>query len=173
MGLHARQSDRERLTVMAEPSSMERVELAAAALGLPIRVQVMAQSTRTAEEAAAAVGCEVAQIVKSLIFENTETQGLVLLLLSGQHNADTAHLAAAYGLRLKRADIDRVRKDTGFAIGGVAPFGHLTALPVCLDRTLLAFDTVWCAAGRPDAVFACSPQALAEATQARVLDMRA
>jgi prolyl-tRNA editing enzyme YbaK/EbsC (Cys-tRNA(Pro) deacylase) len=161
---------------MHEPrrkSSLERVEDAARELGLDIAIVKMEQATRTAEEAATAAGCSVAQIVKSLIFADAVTGKLVLLLVSGAHNADTAHLSKAYGLSLKRADIDRVRDETGFAIGGVSPIGHLTPLPVYMDETLLAHSVVWCAAGRPDSVFSCDPAVLRERIGATAIAVRA
>jgi prolyl-tRNA editing enzyme YbaK/EbsC (Cys-tRNA(Pro) deacylase) len=154
-------------------SSLERVELAARTLGLDISIKRMEQSTRTAEEAAKAAGCAVGQIVKSLVFVNADTQALTLLLVSGAHNADTAYIATAYGVRLKRADIDRVRDETGFAIGGVAPIGHLVDLPVFMDESLLAYDQVWCAAGRPDSIFSCNPTTLAEKIAAKAIRIKA
>ncbi len=154
-------------------SSLERVELAARELGLDISIKRMEQSTRTAEEAAKATGCAVAQIVKSLVFVDADTHALTLLLVSGAHNADTAYIAATYGIRLKRADIDRVRDETGFAIGGVAPIGHRVSLPVFMDESFLAYDLVWCAAGRPDSIFACNPKTLAEKTGAKVIRIKA
>lgn len=150
-------------------SSMARVADTAAALGLDITLLTMDQSTRTAEDAARACGCAVDQIVKSLVFENAATGALVLLLVSGRHNADLDHLAQAHGLSLKRCDGRRVRDETGFAIGGVAPIGHLTPIPVYMDETLLAFDVIWAAAGRPDSVFSADPKALAAATGAIVI----
>ena len=154
-------------------SSLERVELAARELGLEISIKRMEQSTRTAEEAAKAAGCAVGQIVKSLVFVDADTHALTLLLVSGAHNADTAYIAATYGLRLKRADIDRVRDETGFAIGGVAPIGHRVSLPVFMDESFLAYDQVWCAAGRPDSIFACNPKTLAEKIGAKVIRIKA
>ncbi len=154
-------------------SSLERVELAAHRLGLDISIKRMEQSTRTAEEAAKAADCAVGQIVKSLVFVNAETQALTLLLVSGAHNADTAYIATTYGIRLKRADIDRVRDETGFAIGGVAPIGHLLDLPVFMDESLLTYDQVWCAAGRPDSIFVCNPKLLAEKIAAKVIRIKA
>ena len=153
-------------------SSLERVELAARDLGLDITIKRMEQSTRTAEEAAVAAGCAVGQIVKSLVFVNAETNGLVLLLVSGAHNADLSYIADGYGLRLKRADIDRVRDETGFAIGGVGPIGHRSPLPVYIDESLKAYGKVWCAAGRPDSIFACDPAVLAEKIGATTIRVR-
>lgn len=164
---------------MSEPvtpkpgSSMARVADTAAQLGLDIELKTMDQSTRTADDAARACGCDVAQIVKSLVFEDADTGELVLLLVSGRHNADLDFIAATYGLKLKRCDGRRVRDETGFAIGGVAPIGHLTPTPVHMDEALLGFDTVWAAAGRPDSVFSVDPKALAEAIGARTITVRA
>jgi len=153
-------------------SSLERVEQAARDFGLGITVRRMEQSTRTAEEAAVAAGCHVGQIVKSLVFVDAETNRLVLLLVSGAHNADVAFIAENYGLRLKRADIDRVRDETGFAIGGVSPIGHRIALPVFVDESLLSYTEVWCAAGRPDSIFSCDPAVLSEKIAATVIKVR-
>lgn len=152
---------------------MERVVNAAEAAGLSIDLKVMDQSTRTAQDAANACGCAVAQIVKSLVFEDAATGGLVLLLVSGAHNADADYLAEKKeGLQLKRCDGRRVRDETGFAIGGVAPIGHLAPIPVYMDETLLTFKEVWAAAGRPDSVFRVDPKALAKMTGASVITMR-
>lgn len=153
-------------------SSIARVAKAAEALGLEVEIVRMAESTRTAEEAANACGCEVAQIVKSLIFEDKANGRLTLLLVSGRHNADLNHLTAAHGLDLGRCDGRRVRDETGFAIGGVAPIGHKVDLPIYMDDALLSFDIVWAAAGRPDSVFSVDPKALAEKIGARIISVR-
>lgn len=147
--------------------SVDRVLQAAAAAGLVIEILKMPASTRTAEDAAAACGCDVAQIVKSLIFKGAESGSLKLLLLSGRHQADMALAAAAIGERLVRADPKRVRVETGFAIGGVAPLGHFTPVPCWMDKTLLTFGTVWAAAGAPDSVFEVDPRALQAAIGAQ------
>lgn len=150
---------------------MARVADAAAELGLSIELKVMDQSTRTAEDAARACGCEVGQIVKSLVFENAADGALVLLLVSGGHNADLEFISDCYGLTLKRCDGRRVREATGFAIGGVAPIGHLAPIPAYMDTTLLDYETVWAAAGRPDSVFSVDPNALAKAIDAEKIDV--
>ncbi|KGF66912.1 membrane protein [Hoeflea sp. BAL378] len=154
-------------------SSMARVKDAAAGAGLDIRILKMAQSTRTAEEAAEAAGCDVSQIVKSLVFENSATGQLNLMLVSGAHNADMDYISATYNLSFTRCDARRVRDETGFAIGGVAPIGHLKPIAVYMDRMLLSHGEVWAAAGRPDSVFRVDPQALASAIQAEIIDVRA
>ena len=115
------------------------------AAGLDVVVREQDASTRTAEEAAAAAGCELGQIVKSLVFN--DDQGPVLVLCAGDRRVDTA------GLGVRRATADEVRQATGFAIGGVPPLGHDRPLRTLVDSSLRRFDTVWCAAGTPRAVF--------------------
>lgn len=146
--------------------SVRRVEQAAVDLGLDVEVRRMGASTRTAEDAAAACGCQLGQIVKSLIFRGRQSGALVLLLVSGANRVDGALAAGAAGEPLDRADADEVRSRTGFAIGGVAPIGHLEAPRILMDRDLLAYPVVWAAAGAPDAVFSVAPVDLARATGA-------
>ncbi|WP_425418388.1 YbaK/EbsC family protein [Oricola indica] len=150
-------------------SSMERVAQDAERLGLQIELRVMDQSTRTAEDAAEACGCTVGQIVKSLVFENADTGALALLLVSGSHNADLEYISSRYGLNLKRCDGRRVRDETGFAIGGVAPIGHKAPVATWLDESLLDYETVWAAAGRPDSVFSVDPRALVDAVKPQLI----
>lgn len=159
--------------LIPDGSSMARVASAAAKAGLAIRILKMAQSTRTAQEAADAAGCDVSQIVKSLVFENTRTRKLNLILVSGAHNADMDYISDHYTLSFTRCEVRRVRDETGFAIGGVAPIGHLTPIAVYMDRTLLDHSEVWAAAGRPDSVFSVDPKTLATAIQAELIDVRA
>ena len=146
--------------------SVKRVERAAADLGLSITVKRMGESTRTAEDAARACGCEVARIVKSLIFQGEMSGDLILLLVSGSNRVDMDKAKAVVGEPLSRADANDVRARTGFAIGGVSPIGHLEAPRIWMDETLLAFPTIWAAAGAPDAVFEITPDALVQATGA-------
>jgi prolyl-tRNA editing enzyme YbaK/EbsC (Cys-tRNA(Pro) deacylase) len=148
--------------------SIERVMGAAAAAGLPIEVQRMAGSTRTAEEAARECGTTVDQIVKSLVFEGGASGRLYLFLLSGSNRLDLAKAAALAGEALRRADPRKVREATGFAIGGVAPIGHLGPIRAFADRRLLDFNRVWAAAGAHDAVFAADPKALVTAADATI-----
>ena len=147
-------------------SSIDRVQDAARQLGLDIEILRMNQSTRTAQEAAEACSCAVGQIVKSLVFEDSDSESLVLILVSGSNNADLELFSADHGLTLQRCDTRKVRNVTGFAIGGVAPIGHLTPIRTFMDEDLLRYDIVWAAAGRPDSVFSVDPRALAEATDA-------
>lgn len=150
-------------------SSIDRVAQAAQAAGLKIQIRQMPESTKTAAQAALACGCGVSQIVKSLVFQRTDRASLVLLLVAGDHQADLSLASRVIGADLVRADPKRVRHETGFAIGGVAPLGHLVSLPVYMDGALLEHDIVWAAAGAPNAVFSVSPRALLAATTAVVL----
>jgi prolyl-tRNA editing enzyme YbaK/EbsC (Cys-tRNA(Pro) deacylase) len=151
--------------------SVERVREALAAQGLGVEVKELAASTRTAQEAAAAVGCEVAQIVKSLVFRKTASGGALLVLVSGTNRASEARLAALAGEPVARADAAFVRERTGFAIGGVPPLGHREPLSVLVDRDLMSFPVVWAAAGSPNAVFAVAPADLQRITAGQVADV--
>jgi prolyl-tRNA editing enzyme YbaK/EbsC (Cys-tRNA(Pro) deacylase) len=156
-------------TTTALPPSALKVRQAADRLVLDITIREMPQSTRTAEEAAAACGCDVAQIVKSLVFAGKASGRPYLLLVSGKNRVNEKAVAAIIGEALTRPDAQKVRDWTGFAIGGIPPFGHAIELPVFVDEELLAFDVVWAAAGTPFAVFAVEPQALARAVRARTI----
>ncbi len=150
---------------------------AARARGVDIDVRSFDQGARTALDAAAAVGVEVGQIVKSLIFavgEATTQLGaeVVLAMVSGANNLDERKLAAAAGTsRAWRVDADVVRAATGFAVGGVAPVGHPSVLRTWIDEDLLQFSEVWAAAGTPECVFAIAPEQLVSITDARVADL--
>ena len=153
----------------AASGSIERVRAAVAELGLSGSIVEFSDSARTAAEAAAAVGCDLAQIAKSMIFD-VDGQ-LVLALTSGANSVDPTALAiAAGGSEAKRADPDRVRSTTGFAIGGVSPFGHLQPIRCWIDPRLLEHDTVWVAAGSPHAVFEVPADRLVETTGGVVAD---
>lgn len=158
------------MTTALHPSA-RRVKDAAEALGLAITVREMPQSTRTAEEAAAACGCGVAQIVKSLVFEGGQSGRPYLLLVSGQNRVDQSGVAASIGEALNRPDAAKVRAWTGYAIGGIPPFGHDTPMATFIDRDLLEHDAVWAAAGTPQTVFAVNPKALARAVNGTVIVM--
>lgn len=129
---------------------------AAAAGGLGIEVVEFPEGTKTADDAARAIGCELAQIVKSLVF--TADGDPVIALVSGTNRLDEEKLsAAAGGSTIRRATADTVRTATGYPIGGVPPFGHTTAVPTFVDRNLMRFDLVWAAAGTPRTVFSIKP----------------
>ncbi len=146
-----------------------RVQEAARARGLDVTVVEMAESTRTAEDAAAACGCAVAQIVKSLVFRGAESGKPYLMLVSGANRLNETDVGAALGESLARPDAAYVREVTGFAIGGIPPLGHATPMLVFIDEDLLGYDTVWAAAGTPRAVFAVDPKRLAVAARARAM----
>ncbi|MDE0238501.1 MAG: YbaK/EbsC family protein [bacterium] len=146
----------------------ERFRTAAVELGVPVEPVRYPAGTRTAADAAAAVGCDVGQIVKSLIFA-TPTK-LVLALTSGANQVDIDRLGELEGEEISLADPDAVRTATGFAIGGTPPFGHLAPLPTWIDEDLLAYETVWAAAGTPDSCFPIVPPRLVAATGATPAD---
>ncbi len=149
--------------------STDRVRDAAVKAGLSIEIREMPQSTRTAAEAAAACGTSVAQIVKSLIFRKATSGDPVLLLVSGKNRVNEEAMKAVIGDGLLRVDANDVRSLTGFAIGGVAPLGSSTPLLTYMDSDLMAFDVVFAAAGAPQAIFAVEPNALAAATNAKIV----
>lgn len=153
--------------------SLKRVVAALEAAGLDCPVIECGGETRTAEQAAAEAGCALDQIVKSIIFRGADTGHVVLFLTAGGNRVDAAKASAAAGQALGRADADLVRAETGFAIGGMAPVGHLAPIRTFLDPRLLAFDRVWAAAGTPRHIFAIAPADLHRLTGAEVVDFTA
>ncbi len=151
--------------------SVERVRQAAIAAGLDIEVRQMADSTHTAEEAAIQCGVTVAQIVKSLVFQGANSGDLYLFLISGPRKLDLEKASKLTGEPLHRADPKHVRKETGFAIGGVSPLGHLIDIKTYADESLMRFDIVWAAAGGTNSVFPCEPKKLAAAAKAQIADI--
>jgi len=145
-------------------SSAAKVQAALEARGYSFEVLELDQSTRTAAEAAAAVGCKVAQIAKSILFRGKESGRPVLVIASGANRVDERAVAALLGEKLGKADADFVRRETGFAIGGVPPVGHDNPIVTFVDEDILAFDEIWAAAGTPFAVFRLDPHSLAELT---------
>ncbi len=146
--------------------SLKRVRAALDTAGIAAEILEMAEGTRTAEDAARAARCEVDQIVKSIIFRGEETGHVVLFLTAGGNRVSAAKASAVSGQPLGKADADLIRAETGFAIGGVAPLGHLTPIRSFFDPRLLDFATVWAAAGTPRHIFAAPPRALLAATGA-------
>lgn len=140
-------------------------------LGLDVEVRRFPDATRTAVEAAAAIGCALSQIVKSLIFEADGTP--VLVLMDGSSRVDVERVRAELGAaQVKRAGADLVRETTGYAIGGVPPFGHRTRTRVLADRGLLDHPVVWAAAGTPHTVFPLDPKALIAHAGGTLVDVR-
>ena len=152
-------------------ANVQRVVDAAAALGLEVSPRTFPDGTRTAQEAADAIGVELGQIVKSLIF-GVDGE-IVLAYVSGANQLDETKLAeAAGGVMCQRVDADVVRSATGFPIGGVPPFGHATPLRVFIDPDLLKYDEVWAAAGTWHDVFGIDPRKLVEASGGAVTDLK-
>lgn len=149
-------------------SSAQRVQEALEALGLSLQVVELPQSTRSAAEAAASIGCGVEQIAKSLVFRTRMTKRPVLVIASGTNRVDEKRVGEMLGEPLERADADFVRQHTGFAIGGVPPVGHLERLETFVDEDLLQHGEIWAAAGNPNAVFRLVPSVLERMTGGRV-----
>ena len=156
----------------ALPPAAQRVQDALARLGQAGRVRVMPASTRTSAEAAAAVGCSVAEIAKSIIFRAKPSQRAVLVMASGTNRVDEKKVAALLGEGIGKADAEFVRAQTGFVIGGVPPVGHDTPPVVLIDADLLKLANIWAAAGTPHAVFPLTPQELVSLTKGKVADIR-
>jgi prolyl-tRNA editing enzyme YbaK/EbsC (Cys-tRNA(Pro) deacylase) len=151
--------------------ALERFERAAEEAGVAVEVRRFPEGTRTAADAARAVGCEIGQIVKSLVF--VADGEAFLALTSGANRADPGRLAELLGAsEVKRATPEEARAATGFAIGGTPPFGHPAPLGVFLDRDLLSYDVVWAAAGTPDAVFRIAPEDLLRASGGEAADFK-
>lgn len=151
-------------------TALERFLEAAHALGLEPEVRRFPEGTRTADDAARAIGCDVAQIVKSLVF--TADGVPVLALTSGANRVDVDRLAALCGAtEVRRATPEEARAATGFAVGGTPPFGHPERVRTFVDRDLLGFGEVWAAAGTPDSVFALTSGDLVRVAIAEVVDL--
>jgi len=152
--------------------SAQKVQDILAARGLTLTVVELPQSTRTAAEAAQAVGCEVGQIVKSIVFRAAETNRPVLVVTSGANRVSEKAIAALLGEPLAKADAEFVRQRTGFVIGGVAPVGHREPPVTFIDEDLLAYREIWAAAGTPNAVFRLTPQDLLALTGAKAVKVK-
>jgi prolyl-tRNA editing enzyme YbaK/EbsC (Cys-tRNA(Pro) deacylase) len=144
--------------------SAQRVKDALTALGLPMRVMEMPATTRTAQEAADAIGCRVAQIAKSIVFMGKDTGKPVLVIASGVNRVNEQRMAERAGEELRKATPEFVRASTGFAIGGVPPVGFPAPIETWIDEELLLFEEVWAAAGTPFAVFRLDPRLLPRMT---------
>lgn len=153
-------------------ASAQKVQEALTALGLPCQVVELPASTRTAQEAAQAIGCTVAQIVKSLIFRGTRTGKPILVLASGVNRVNEKRLSEMAGEPIGKADADFVRRHTGFAIGGVPPVGHLTPIETYIDADLLQYQEIWAAAGTPRAVFRLIPQDLQKMNHGSIISIQ-
>jgi len=152
-------------------SSVARVRAALAAAGHADTIGAFPEGTRTAEDAARAVGCSVAEIAKSLVFRARGSARPVLVIASGADRVDLARVAEAAGAPVERAEGRWVRETTGFAIGGVAPVGHLTQPLVLVDARVMALARVWAAAGSPAHVFETTPDRLVALSGGRIADV--
>ena len=155
---------------MAElPVSSVRVQEALAARGVQSTIVYLERAARTSADAAAAVGCRVDQIAKSLVFRLATSGAPLLVIASGANRVDEARVAALVGEPLGKADADFVRAHTGFAIGGVAPLAHPEPLATLIDEHLLKWERIWAAAGHPHTVFPLTPSELVRITGGRVV----
>jgi prolyl-tRNA editing enzyme YbaK/EbsC (Cys-tRNA(Pro) deacylase) len=162
--------DSPRMDRTPRTSSLERMRAALAAAGMPdVPITTFPEGTHTAAAAAAALGTDVEKIVKSLVFMAGEQP--ILVLASGPNRVDVHKVGRLVGQPITRANANQVRTATGYAIGGVPPFGHTQSLQTFLDRDLLAYSLVWAAAGRPDTVFPIDPRDLVRITEARVVEV--
>jgi Cys-tRNA(Pro) deacylase len=152
-------------------SSPDRVRAALASRGIDARIEEFPESTRTAADAAHAIGTTVGQIVKSLVFLAGDAP--VLALVSGSNQLDPERLGRLAGGRVEKADATVVRRATGYSIGGVPPVGHSASLPTFIDRDLIQYAVVWAAAGTPRHVFAIAPDDLVRITAGTVADLKA
>ncbi len=151
--------------------SAQKVQDALYAQGYTNQVIELSESTRTSAEAAAAIGCTVGQIAKSLIFVGKQSHRPILIIASGANRIDEKQAAAHIGERLQKADADFVRDATGFAIGGIPPLGHASSLATYIDQDLLHYDDIWAAAGHSNAVFRLTPAELIRMTGGQVIQV--
>lgn len=159
------------MTKPLSPSS-QKVQDVLNALGYSFTVIESEIPTKTAQQAAEFAGCQLGQIVKSLIFRGTESGKPILVLTSGANRVDESRISGYSGEPIGRADPDFVRAVTGFAIGGVPPVGHLQPLETYLDEDLMQYETIWAAAGTPNSLFELTPAALKEMTGGKVMQVK-
>ncbi len=152
--------------------SAQKIQEQIRSLGFDYTVIEHVESTRTAQEAAERAGCELGQIVKSLIFKGKESGKPILVLTSGANRVDEQRISEYAGEAISRADADFVRLVTGFAIGGVPPIGHSQKLETYLDEDFLHYETVWAAAGTPNAIFELKTSDLQKMTNGKVVKVK-
>ncbi len=152
-------------------SSIQRVKDAIKSQGIPVTIQELPDSARTAKEAAAAAKCQVSQIVKSLVFQTVTSQKPILILTSGSNRVDEKLVGAQLGEEIQFAPPDFVREETGFAIGGVSPYGLIKEIPIYIDRDLLDHSMIWAAAGSHHAIFSIQPQTLIRTTGCQIISI--
>lgn len=153
-------------------SSAQKIQNLLNALGYDYSVIEHAESTRTAQEAADRAGCELGQIVKSLIFRGKTSGKPILVLTSGANRVDEKRISEYAGESIGRADADFVRSVTGFAIGGVPPIGHNEKMETYIDEDFLPYQTIWAAAGTPNAIFELKTEDLQKMTDGKILQVK-
>lgn len=153
-------------------SPIDRVKDALLEKGLQFEIKQFTESTRTANEAAAAIGCEVAQIVKSLLFRTVETTQPILILASGKNRVNEQAIEVLVGEKIVKADADFAREITGFSIGGIPPLGNEKIRNIYIDQDLLDFETLWAAAGTPFAVFSLSASDIQKITHGKFVSIK-
>jgi prolyl-tRNA editing enzyme YbaK/EbsC (Cys-tRNA(Pro) deacylase) len=153
-------------------ASARKVQSVLLEQGLISQVVELPGSTRTAQEAADAIGCTVAEIVKSLVFKGVDTGRPILVETSGINRVDERHVKELIGERVEKADADFVREKTGFTIGGIPPVGHTQPILTIIDEDLLQYEEIWAAAGTPHAVFPLTPGDLVRLTGGQVAAVR-
>lgn len=151
--------------------SAARVQEALNQFGIPLKVVEMPGSTRTAQEAADAIGCTVSQIAKSLIFMGKSSKQPVLIIASGTNRVNEKGIKEILGEKLEKADAVFVLEHTGYAIGGIPPLGHKNPILTYIDQDLFQYEEIWAAAGTPNAVFQLTPKILAEITGGKVIQV--
>ena len=152
-------------------TSAQKVQRKLSELGVSFEVIELESSTRTASEAADAIGCDVAQIAKSLIFRTQDSNRPILIIVSGINRVNEKTIKNILGEKIKKADADFVREQTGFVIGGIPPVGHVQNIQTFIDKDLLNHQVVWAAAGTPHAVFRLSPRELVSISGGSVIDI--
>ena len=153
-------------------SNARRVRDALQALGFIFKVVELPASTRTARDAARAIGCQVQNIAKSLVFRGKQTDSPILVIASGKNRVDEAKLSRLAGEPVEKADADFVRRHTGFPIGGVPPIGHIENLETFIDEDLFQYEVIWAAAGTPHAVFELKPGDLLKMANGKVVAVK-
>ncbi len=152
--------------------STEKVHAALSKFGFELNIVEFSESTRTAQEAADAIGCTVGQIAKSLIFKGKESQKPILIITSGSNRVNEKSVKKLIGEKLEKADAKFVLEHTGFVIGGVPPVGHATPINTFIDEDLMRYNEIWAAAGTPNTVFKLTPEILAEITKGRIINVK-
>ncbi|NGP75468.1 YbaK/EbsC family protein [Balneolaceae bacterium YR4-1] len=150
----------------------QRVQDALNEHGFEFKVQELPDSTRSAQDAAKAIGCSVPQIAKSIIFRSSQSKNPVLAIVSGSNRADVKKIASHLDEAIEIANADYVKEHTGFPIGGVSPIGHKSSIQTFIDEDLLEFNEIWAAAGTPHAVFKLESKTLPALTNGIVIDLK-